>query len=97
MSYLGSKYNLEEEVGMPNASMASSAPAGGAAQGAAAGAAMKANPYLLGASFLLSYMEAKDKAFKEKQDKEHAIQNMYKEDQEQGLQALNNAWKSALR
>lgn len=95
MSYLGSRYNLEEDVGMPEASMASASASPTTA--AAGGAAMKTNPYLLGGSFLLSYMKAKEDEFKRKQQQEMQIQQQYAQDQEQALGALNNTWKSALR
>lgn len=108
-NYLGSKYDLNEEYGMPedqssvgvqpmqpSLSDSGAGAGGGAAQGVAAAGAMKMNPYLLGGSFLLSYMQAKQQEFERKRQAALQNQQQYAQNQEQGLNALNNAWKSAL-
>jgi hypothetical protein len=92
---LGGTPDLQSEVGTPEASMAS-AGGGEAASGMAAAGAMKTNPYLLGGSFLLSYMAAKQKAFEDKKKMDIANQQQYAGNQSQAMDSLNQSWKSAL-
>jgi hypothetical protein len=88
---LGGTPDLQSEVGTPDASMASAAPAG-----AGAAAAGGLNYPLLGTSFLLSYMAAKQKAFEDKKKMDIANQQQYAGNQSQAMDSLNQSWKSAL-
>jgi hypothetical protein len=105
-SYLGSRYDLNEDQGMPSDQSSvgveqmqpaiSSGGSGASAATTAATAAAGANPYALGASFLLSYMQARQQEFERKRQAALQNQQQYAQTQDHALDSLNNSWKSAL-
>lgn len=67
-----------------------------AAQGIGAAGAMSGNPYLLGASFLLNFLNEKEKQFQQKKALQSQITQNQSAGERSGLSALDNTFKSAL-
>lgn len=94
MGYLDAKYDyLKDDVGTPEARMASATPAVGAG-GPAAGGGVN-YPFLAG-SFLLEFLKRKEEAFEAKRMAESDNQVIYGGKQAAALNSLNQSWKDAL-
>ena len=69
-------------------------------QAAGAGAAANMNPYVMGASigasFLTSYLNRKAEQFENQKQMAMKNQQNYLQNQDAGLNSLNNGWRAAL-
>ena len=98
-SYFDDKYgSMEQDYAMPE-QQAQAAPmsSGSGTQGLQQAGAASGNPYAMGASFILNYMDQKQKEFEAKRAQEMQLSQNYANMQDKGLQSLGSYWAKALR